>query len=118
MLNESIIAIETSEPRWLAVLRKQCEKRGQGKVATDLKISKTMISQALNKKYPGDLGKLEQRVRGAYLGDTVNCPILGELETNKCLNHQRQSFTAVNPIRVQLYRACNCTCPHSQKNKD
>ncbi|CAA0097765.1 Uncharacterised protein [BD1-7 clade bacterium] len=118
MHNQNNITVDTTTPRWLNVLADKCKEHGQRKVAETLGISKTQISQAINNKYPGDMAKLETRVRGAYLGHTVGCPILGELETNKCLQYQKQTLNHVNPMRVQLFRACNGKCPHSQKNKD
>lgn len=116
--NNEIKMIDTNEPRWLTELRIQCEKTSQRQVAEKLSVSTAMISQALKGKYPGDVEKLQRAVRGAYLGETVNCPVLGELETNKCLAYQREKLSAVNPLRVQLYRSCNGNCPNSEKNRE
>ncbi|PHS66344.1 MAG: transcriptional regulator [Thalassobium sp.] len=114
----AIPLIDVSEPRWLTELRRQCMATSQRKVAAELGVSTAMISQALKDKYPGDISKLERAVRGAYLGDTVSCPVLGELETNKCLRYQREKLSAVNPMRVQLFRACNGFCENSEKNRE
>ena len=114
----AIPLIDVTEPRWLLELRRQSELTSQRSVADLLGVSATMISQALNGKYPGDISKLERAVRGAFLGDTVSCPVLGELETNKCLRYQREKLSAVNPMRVQLFRACNGNCVNSEKNRE
>lgn len=109
--------IITDRPAWLAVLDAECEKTSQAKVAAVLNISTAQISQARKGTYPGNLARLEAAVRGAYMGETVNCPVLGELDKNKCQQHQRQKMTAVNPLRVRLYRACNGGCANSAKSK-
>lgn len=110
--------IHIDEPRWLKELRDRCAATSQRQVADLLRVSPAMINQALKGKYPGDISKLERAVRGAFLGDTVSCPVLGELETNKCLAYQREKLSAVNPMRVQLYRQCNGSCEHSEKNRE
>ena len=113
-----IVAVD-QEPRWLQVLRAECEKTSQRKVAADIGYSAAAVSRVLNNKYGQDGGRLdrfEHAVRGAYMGETVNCPILGELPVNRCLENQRRPFAATNPTRVQLYRACR-GCAHNQQEK-
>lgn len=118
-MNAQANLIASTEPTWLTELRNQCAKLGRKQVASDIGYSPTAISQALNDKYPGDLGKLERAVRGAYLGETVLCPVLGELEVQKCLKHQRNRQPAVNPTRVAMARACHSgNCPNSDKYKE
>lgn len=46
--------------------------------------------------------------------DTVHCPILGELAADRCLTTQLEPFSAANPLRVALYRACRGGCPNSR----
>jgi len=117
-MNAPASLIATGEPIWITELRDQCVKLGRKQVANEIGYSVTAISQVLNGKYPGDLGRVEQSVRGAYMGATVLCPVLGELEKQKCFKHQRNK-QAVNPMRVQLYRACNSgDCPNSDKYKE
>ncbi|MBN57826.1 helix-turn-helix domain-containing protein [Thalassolituus sp. UBA3500] len=105
-MNASTNMIATDQPLWLDVLAEQCQQSSQRAVAQELNVSATMISQALNGRYPGDIAKLERAVRGAYMGATVNCPVLGELETHRCIANQKQKASSVNPTRVQLFRAC------------
>ena len=107
--------VETDAPRWLTELRHQCANRSQAKVARELGVSGALISQVLKGKYPGDLTRIEKLVRGEYLGDTVTCPILGELELDNCQRYQRDKIATHNPLRVQLYRACK-TCSYSEEN--
>lgn len=101
--------IETStinEPKWVQELRAQCAVSSQRKVAVKLGYSNATINQVLKGTYKGDLNKVEQKVRGAYMGETVGCPILGELSKNKCIEHQAAKYSSVNRLRVQLYKTC------------
>lgn len=109
---EAIEMTNATEPRWLTELRHQCIARSQAQVARELEVSGALISQVLKGKYPGDLNRIEKLVRGQYLGDTVTCPVLGELELDNCQRYQRQAGATHNPLRVQLYRACK-TCSYA-----
>lgn len=98
---------------WLDVLERACRDTSQTRVAGRLGVSPSMISQALKGKYPGNLDSLRRRVEGALMGQTVKCPVLGEIPANECLDNQRRPFAATNAQRVRLYRACRSGCPHS-----
>lgn len=111
---EAIPLKQEQEQRWLTELRHQCTLTSQAKVAKALGVSGAMISLALKGKYTGDLSRLEKLVRGEYLGDTVTCPVLGELELDNCQRYQRDKITTHNPLRVQLYRACK-HCEYAEK---
>ncbi len=103
-----------SDPAWIIALREQVACKGQRAVAKEIGYSPAVVSQVLNNKYTGDLAQVERRVRGAYLGETVHCPVLEEIPANTCLDYQRQKFAAINPLRVRMYRACRAGCVNSQ----
>lgn len=103
-----------NEPAWLLTLREQVADKGQRAVAKEVGYSAAVVSQVLNKKYGGDMSQVERRVRGAYMGETVFCPVLGEVSVNRCLEIQKQPFASTNPQRVRLYRACRAGCVNSQ----
>ena len=100
---------------WLEVLTAEVEKQGTAAVAAKLKVSKATISQVVNNKYKASTKTIQEKVEGAFLAKSVDCPILGEIPTNVCLENQDRKFAATNHIRVQLYKACNGGCPHSKK---
>jgi len=102
------------EPVWLATLREQCRAKTQGKVAEQIGYSPAVVNQVLQGKYPGDLKRVEKAVRGAFMGETCNCPVLGEIPVNLCLETQKKPFASTNPQRVRLYRACRAGCVNSQ----
>lgn len=103
---------------WLNELQRQCLKSTQSHVARRLKVSTTVINQVLKNKYPSPTDRVQALVEGAYLHRTVNCPVLGEIPADKCELQQQKPFAAINPIRVQLYKACRGDCPHSRVTED
>lgn len=101
-------------PDWIEALAGACDLAGsQGKVAERLGISAAAINQALGNSYKGRLDRIEQRVRGELMQHTVNCPVLGEISTRDCLDHQKRKFRATNPLRVRLHQTCP-TCPNRE----
>jgi len=104
-----------SDSNWLEVLRAACAapNSSQRKVAERLGYSTSVISQVLGGKYPGDIKAVQAKVEGVFMGATVDCPVVGELPRNRCLEYQRQAFAATNHLRVQLSR----TCPECQHNR-
>tara|TARA_B110000211_G_scaffold15953_1_gene16666 strand:+ start:6199 stop:6558 length:360 start_codon:yes stop_codon:yes gene_type:complete len=115
---EYIPILEVEYPRWLVVLQDKCNLASQRQVAEHLGVSNAVISQALKQKYRGNLVTLEKKVRGAWMGETVNCPVLDEIDLNQCIQYQDAKMSVVNPLRVQLYRACHGGCENSQKKKE
>ncbi|HVJ53481.1 MAG TPA: transcriptional regulator [Aliidongia sp.] len=104
-----------SEPAWLALLRGAVARLGTIKaVADQLGYSRTAISLVLAGKY-GDRSTtaLERAVMTRL--DQVACPVLGEIAGEDCAAHQAAPFSASNPQRIALYRACRAGCPHSRR---
>jgi len=87
-------------------------------VAKRLGVSRTLVSQVCNQKYPGDLVRVQKLVEGVYLARTVMCPILGEIRQDQCLAHQARQPGSSNPLYIQVYKACRSGCPHSQIPED
>lgn len=96
---------------WLDELRKFRDTHRGQKTAEAIGYSATVVSQVLSGTYKGDLKAVQQKVEGALMGLSVDCPVIGELPRNRCLDYQRQPFTATNPMRVRLAQACP-TCPN------
>jgi DNA-binding transcriptional regulator YdaS (Cro superfamily) len=99
-------------PEWIVVLAEACNQQSQTKVGKLLGVSPTVINQALRNVYPSPLTKLEQKVRGELMRETVRCPVLGEITKRRCLDEQNRPYAATNPVRVELRRAC-ARCPNS-----
>lgn len=96
---------------WLDELRKFRDTHGGKKTAEAIGYSATVVSQVLSATYKGDLKAVQQKVEGALMGLSVDCPVVGELPRNRCLDYQRQSFGATNPMRVRMAQACP-SCPN------
>ncbi len=110
---------------WLDVLRRECEATSQPRVAARLRQpdgfpSPTVISQALNGKYPSERGlaRLKALVEGIYLHHTVDCPVVGEIPTDQCQEYQALPFSNINRTRVAIFKACRSGCPHSNRMKE
>ena len=103
---------------WLDELRAACAKLGQKEIARRIGYSSAVVSQVLHEKYPGDLGRVQACVEGVLMKRVVDCPTLGEITLNVCHGHQARKFSTTNPMRVQMYRACRCQCPHSTLCKE
>lgn len=110
------VAWDGAAPDWVLALAARCDDlRSQRKVGDEIGYSPGVVNQVLRNRYPGDLAKIEEKVRGRYMGKTVACPVLEEIPRDRCLQHQatKQQDIGVNPTRVRLWRACRGGCPHS-----
>lgn len=101
-------------PDWVAALARECDRTSQNLAAKRVDYSSTAVSQVINGKYSGDLTAIEQAVRGVLMAATVECPVVGALASDACLNHQRAPWSPHNPQRIAFYRACRQGCPHSR----
>ena len=99
---------------WLEILKREVLNQGMTKVAEKLGVSKATVSQVVNGKYKASTKTIQVRVEGAFMASVVECPILGEIPVNKCLEHQNKKFAATNHIRVALFKACRNGCPNSK----
>ena len=87
----------------------------QSKVAKDLGVSGAVVHNLLHDNYPGNVAGMAERIRGQYMAETVQCPVMGTLGKRSCLDNQARPFAATNPVRVQLHKACK-TCPNRKES--
>ena len=99
-------------PDWLAALARACDAESGRAVATRLGVSPAAVSRVLGNNY-GDTAAMERRVREVLMVNRVNCPVLREIGVEDCRAHQRRPFSPVNPLFVQLARACPA-CPNRE----
>lgn len=99
---------------WIDILAAECTRTSQKRAADLIGYSPAVVNQVLKGTYKGDMSAVEVAVKGALMHMTVDCPVIGTLPANRCLEYQRLPFAATNPQRVQLYRACRSGCPHSR----
>ncbi|EAU53559.1 helix-turn-helix domain-containing protein [Mariprofundus ferrooxydans] len=98
---------------WIIVLRKACKINSQAAVATQIGMSPAVVNQVLKGTYNGRLDNVQKRVEGALMGITVDCPVIGDIPLNRCIENQSRPFAATNPLRVMLHRACK-TCRNNR----
>lgn len=106
-----------SAPDWIFALAAEAQRTTASAVAARIGYSPSVVSQVFSASYRGDLGKVEAKVRGALMGSTVECPVLGEIGLDRCRDEQARGFSATNATRAQLRRACK-TCPHRSSNQE
>lgn len=101
-------------PDWVLVLAETCQKLNQSTVAKRLDYSPAVVSSVLSNSYRGDVARVESMVRGALMAETVDCPVLGGIQRNICLDWQSKAYAATSSHRVTMFRACRDNCPHSR----
>jgi hypothetical protein len=104
-------------PDWVRVLAEEAARASMGAVAKRIGYSTGVVSAVIANKYRGDLGAVEARVRGALLSEEVECPVLGPLLKNRCLDEQKKAFTGTSALRTRIYNACRNGCVHSRLTK-
>lgn len=106
-------------PDWVAELARLADAEGLAKAGARIGYSASVVSQVINNRYAkGDLGRVEESVRGALMGLTVDCPVLGEIGRDHCLHEQKQDFRATSRHRADLWHACRNGCPNSKLTRD
>lgn len=103
-------------PDWVEIMAVECGKTSQRVVADKLGRSTAVISQVLSHKYPADMKRIEERVRGVFLDAVIECPGMGEMPLQSCQDWREKAkvFAVGNPTRVRMYRAC-AGCARNQK---
>jgi hypothetical protein len=103
-------ATETRD--WMQLLRDAVDRLGSIQAVADrIGYSRTAVSLVLSGTYAKDTTALARAVLTRL--DLVSCPVLGEIAGDQCRAHQAAPFSAANPQRIALYRACRTGCPHS-----
>lgn len=100
-------------PDWVVVLAEQSGLSSATAVAKKLDYSTAVVTSTIGGVYAGDLGKIEAKVRGAFMGYVVACPVLGEIARDYCIQQQGVKSCA-SAHRTRLFRACRGGCAHSR----
>jgi hypothetical protein len=104
-------------PDWIGELARLADSGGLAGAEKRVGYSRSAVSTILAGKYKGDLGRVEEMVRGALMAETVICPVLDEIGRDRCLTEQKEPFRATSRHRAQLFHACK-TCKHNRSNRD
>lgn len=118
-MTEKALAGWDEVPDWVAELARLADQDGLTKAGARIGYSASVVSQAINNRYAlGDLGRVEDAVRGALMGLEVGCPVLGPIGRDVCLAEQKQPFRATSRQRTRLWLACRGGCPNSKLTKE
>jgi len=101
---------------WISVLKEECDRTSQSEVGRIIGYSPAVVNQVLKGTYAGNLDNVERKVRGALMGRTVECPVIGDIPLQRCMEHQTKPFKPTNSLRARLFRACK-TCEHNKRKK-
>ena len=103
---------------WLIELANLADRDGLAGAEKIIGYSRSAISNVLNNKYQkGDTGRVEQMVRGILMSETVDCPVLGAMARNVCLDWQKRPYTDASALHIRMHRACK-VCPNSRQRKE
>jgi len=110
-LHKATAAWHSSPPDWIVVAALECDRTSQSAVAKRLGVSPALLNQCLANTWEsrgGRMDKIEQRVRGELMKETVRCPVLGEISRRECLDAQSRALRGLrtNAVRRELVRAC------------
>lgn len=105
-------------PDWVEELAKEVNRKSQRLAGARIGYTGGLVSAVIARKYRGDMARVEAKVRGALMGATVECPVLGVIGRHRCLDEQKMPNTGASPQRGRLYRKCRGIgtdiCPHSR----
>lgn len=101
-------------PGWVLELAEFAKVATLKEAGRKIGYSSGLVSQVISHSYGGDLNRVEQKVRGALMGETVVCPVIGAIGRDQCLDEQKKPFSATSAIRVRIYHECRSGCTHSR----
>lgn len=101
-------------PDWVIALAEQCNATSQAAAGRRIAYAGSTISQVISNAYLGDLPRVEDMVRGAFMASTIECPVLGEMARNVCLDWQRRPYSDASALHIKMWRACR-SCPLAQR---
>jgi len=102
-------------PDWVLALARECDRTNQTAAGARCGVNGSAVNGLLRNRYAASTHRMEQRIRGALLGATIECPALGELPRDQCQTWQTKAerFVDTSSQRARMYRACRA-CPHGR----
>lgn len=104
-------------PDWVMVLARECDRSNQGVVSQRIGYSRTVPSMVITNRYKGDLTAVETAVRDNLMDATVDCPVMGELFVDVCLDNQRRPRRQCSGFQIQMWHACR-SCRHNHHGRE
>lgn len=113
----SLVRQRLAVPNWMVALRTECAASTQAIVAGKLGISEATVSQVLSGTYKASTMRIERRIRGEFIGETVDCPVMGNVSMHLCQDMQERKDTgSSDQWTMQCYGACRGLGRHYEKH--
>lgn len=106
-------------PDWIEALAREANRTTGAAAGKRCGFGGSTLSQICSNTYGAkDWSTIESRVRGALMNENVDCPVLGEIGRDHCLDEQKKKHVGTSQQRTALYHACRRGCPHSRLRSD
>lgn len=93
-------------PTWVEQLARACDRASQNLVAAQLEVNAGYISYVLRNQKPQYHIRVEDAVRSRLMGETILCPVLGEIALDRCRSIRTDRRRAIGPVEKKLRNAC------------
>jgi transcriptional regulator with XRE-family HTH domain len=90
----------------LQLFRDKCKDLGNARVARELGISDSAVSQIMHGKYSASTDNIMQRVVEVFGGIIIRCPVMGDIPLSTCADERRKPFAVVSGVYARQRRAC------------
>lgn len=104
-------------PDWVAALASACDRQSQSAVAQHIDVNAAYLSYAIRGVNFEYHSRVEDAVRARLMGETVACPVVGEIAPDICGSHRRSRLKALGPVQKRLRLTCP-TCIHNNSPKE
>jgi hypothetical protein len=112
-----MIPLPPDAPAWIQALHRESQPpSSQRACAHRLGISAATVNLVLNGRYPSRTNRIEALVREKLLDAPRECPVLGEISADRCLDEQTSPYYP-DPIRSALSKSCP-TCPNHRNHRE
>ncbi len=101
-------------PDWVEALATEANRTTGAAAGKRIGYSGSVVTSICKATYGGDVGAVEVKVRGALMGATLDCPVLGEIGRDLCLDEQKKRHVGTSAVRTALFHACRGGCEHSR----
>ena len=115
---KALVAWGQPLPDWVEKLAAACDGASVRKVAANMDVSPAIISLAIRNCHHAPLDFIKDKVKNLLDLAIVPCPVLGAISRRECRENQNRPFSAINPIAVQLFRACRRGCKYSETQQE
>jgi hypothetical protein len=101
-------------PDFVVALARKASEVGQKAAGGLVGYSGSTVSEVISNKYRGSIAPIEKMIRGALMGQTVDCPAVSiAIGVDRCRSQQKRPFSSSSPMAVRWSRACQ-TCKHRE----